>query len=112
MDRIQAEFYWPGIQSDVQRYCASCDSCQRTTPKGRIGKVPLVNPPLIDTCFRRVALDLIGPLDPVTERGNRYILTIVDLATRYPEAIALPRIEVERVAEALGESVLASRNAE
>ena len=103
LDRIQAQFYWPGIQAYVKRYCASCDSCQRTTPKGRIGKVPLVNPPLIDTCFRRVAVDLIGPLDPVTERGNRYILTIVDLATRYPEAIALPRIEAERVAEALVE---------
>ncbi len=30
-----------------------------------------------------------------------YILTLVDYATRYPEAIALPSIETERVAEAL-----------
>ena len=37
----------------------------------------------------------------MTERGNRYILTMVDYATRYPEAIALPSIETERVAEAL-----------
>ena len=100
-ERIWAHFYWPGLQSDVRRYCASCDPCQRTTPKGKVGKVPVVMPPLIDTCFRRIAVDLIGPLQPVTERGNRYILTIVDLATRYPEAVALPRIEAERVAEAL-----------
>ena len=57
--------------------------------------------PLIDTPFRRVAVDLIGPLHPITERGNRYILTLVDYATRYPEAVALPKIETERVAEAL-----------
>ena len=101
MERIWAHFYWPGLQSDVRRYCASCDPCQRTTPKGKVGKVPVVMPPLIDTCFRRIAVDLIGPLQPVTERGNRYILTIVDLATRYPEAVALPGIEAERVAEAL-----------
>ena len=59
--------------------------------------------PLIDTPFRRVAVDLVGPIQPITERGNRYILTLVDYATRYPEAIALPRIETERVAEALFE---------
>lgn len=100
-DRVVSQFFWPGLQADVKRYVASCDACQRTTPKGRIGKVPLVTPPLIDTCFRRIAVDLIGPLDPVTDRGNRYILTIVDLATRYPEAVALPRIEAERVAEAM-----------
>ncbi|XP_041482248.1 uncharacterized protein LOC121429309 [Lytechinus variegatus] len=103
IDRILTQFFWPGLQSDVKRYCASCDACQRTMPKGRIGKVPLVIPPLIDTCFKRIAVDLIGPLDPITDRGNRYILTLVDLATRYPEAVALPRIEAERVAEALVE---------
>ena len=102
-ERIWSHFYWPGLQSDVRRYCASCDPCQRTTPKGKVGKVPVVMPPLIDTCFRRIAVDLVGPLQPVTERGNRYILTIVDLATRYPEAVALPSIEAERVAEALME---------
>lgn len=55
----------------------------------------------MDTPFQRIAIDLIGPISPVSERGNRYILTIVDYATRYPEAVALPRIETERVAEAL-----------
>ena len=51
--------------------------------------------------FKRVAVDLIGPLSPVSDRGNRYILTMVDFATQYPEAVALPGIEAERVAEAL-----------
>jgi len=57
--------------------------------------------PLIDEPFQRIAVDIVGPLQPVTDNGNRYILTIVDYATRYPEAIPLPRIETERVAEAL-----------
>lgn len=46
-------------------------------------------------------MDLVGPLHPITDRGNRYILTLVDYATRYPEAVTLPSIETERVAEAL-----------
>ncbi|XP_069108215.1 uncharacterized protein, partial [Argopecten irradians] len=101
MDRIRTEFFWPGMASDVTRFCRSCDVCQRTIPKGRISKVPLGQMPLIDTPFQRVAIDLVGPLQPVTDRGNRYILTIVDYATRYPEAVALKGIETERVAEAL-----------
>ena len=55
--------------------------------------------PLIDEPFKRVAVDIIGPLCPVTDNKNRY--TVVDYATRYPEAVALPNIETERVAEAL-----------
>nr|XP_034325279.1 uncharacterized protein LOC105323550 isoform X4 [Crassostrea gigas] len=103
IDRVLAEFYWPGVQSDVRRFCQSCDICQRTTPKGRTTKVPLGKMPLIDEPFKRVAVDLVGPIQPATDRGNRYILTLVDFASRYPEAVALKGIEAERVAEALVE---------
>ncbi|XP_052692422.1 uncharacterized protein LOC128170699 isoform X2 [Crassostrea angulata] len=101
--RVTSEFWWPGIQSDVRRFCQSCDICQRTVHKGKIKKVPLERMPLIDEPFQRVAVDLVGPLSPITDKGNRYILTLVDYATRYPEAIALPSIETERIAEALFE---------
>lgn len=100
-DRVFAHFYWPGIHADVDRYCKSCDICQRTVPKGRVAKAPLGNMPLIETPFQRVAIDLVGPIAPVTEKGNRYILALVDYATRYPEATPLKNIEAETVAEAL-----------
>ena len=54
---------------------------------------------MIDTPFKRVAVDIVGPIEPRSERKSRYILTM----TRYPEAVALPGIETERVAEALVE---------
>lgn len=82
-------------------FCKSCDICQRTIPKGKISKVHLGRMPLIDTPFHRVAIDLVGPLTPVSDQGSRYILTSVDYATRFPEAVALPSTETERVAEAL-----------
>lgn len=75
-------------------------------PAERLGKqnlsiVPLERLPLIDVPFKRVAVALVGPLSPVTDKGNRYIFTQVDYSSRYPEAIALPSIETERVAVAL-----------
>ena len=45
-------------------------------------------------------MDFVGPL-PRTQRGNRFILTMCDYATRYPEAIPLPSTEAGRVAKEL-----------
>jgi len=42
-----------------------------------------------------------GLITPASEGGHRYILTLVDYATRYPEAVALKYIDTETVAEAL-----------
>ena len=39
--------------------------------------------------FERVAMDIVGPLLH-TQRGNRYILTVVDHFTKHAEAYALP----------------------
>ena len=57
--------------------------------------------PLVDMPFKRVAVDLIGPIIPSSDQGHRYILTLVDYATRYPEAVPLKNIDTETVAEAL-----------
>ena len=103
MDRVLTEFFLPGVCGDVSRFCKSCDICQRTIQKGRVTKVPLGKLPLIDTPFKRVAVDIVGPIERRSERKSRYILTMIDYATRYPEAVPLPGIETERVAEALVE---------
>ncbi|XP_049514006.1 uncharacterized protein LOC125941102 [Dermacentor silvarum] len=100
-DRVLEEFYWPGVQSNVTRFVKSCDTCQRTVPKHLVGRVPLGSMPIVETPFQRVAIDIVGTLSPSSEKGNRYVLTMVDYATRYPDAVALPSIETERVAEAL-----------
>ncbi len=101
MDKIQASFYWPGIHGDITRYCRSCDVCQKTLSKGRVTKVPLMKMPLIETPFKRVAVDIVGPIHPMTDRHNRYILTMVDYATRYPEAVPLKSVTTIEVAEAM-----------
>nr|XP_054751019.1 uncharacterized protein LOC129256850 isoform X2 [Lytechinus pictus] len=101
LQKVLTNFFWPGITTDITRFCRSCDVCQRTISKGRVPKVPLGKMPLIEVPFDRIAVDIVGPIHPVTEQKNRYILTVIDYATRYPEAIPLQNIEAERVAEAL-----------
>ena len=99
--RILPNFFWPGLRKDIIRFCRSCDVCQRTIKKGIVKKVPLGSMPLIDTPFKREAVDIIGPIACPSEAGHQYILTLVDYATRYPEAVPLKRITTEAVAEAL-----------
>ena len=72
-----------------------------TVRKGRVPKAPMENNPVVDIPFKHVAVDLIGHIEPASEAGQRYILTLVDYATRYPEAVLLKRINTETVAEAL-----------
>ena len=63
-------------------------------------RAELIPLPVIGEPFHCVAVDIIGPLQR-TRSGKRYILTLVDRATRYPEAIALSSIDAEKVADAL-----------
>ena len=56
--------------------------------------------PVIDVPFKRIAMDIVGPL-PRSKSGNRYILVLCDYATRYPEATSLRSIDAEHVAEQL-----------
>lgn len=50
--------------------------------------------------MERVAVDVMGPL-PRTNKGNVYILSVIDYFTKWPEAYALPNQEAETVADAL-----------
>ncbi|XP_040182565.1 uncharacterized protein LOC120915829, partial [Rana temporaria] len=99
--RITQNFFWPGVSDDVRAYCQTCEVCQRIGKKGDHPKAKLVSMPIIEEPFTRVAVDIIGPLAQPSRSGKRYILTVVDYATRYPEAVALSNIQAETVAEAL-----------
>ena len=69
--------------------------------KGFVPKVLLRKMPLIYKPLKRVAIDLVGPFSPSSEQGHRYILTLLDFAARYPEAVPLKSIDTETVAETL-----------
>uniref|UniRef100_A0A8C1GXK8 Gypsy retrotransposon integrase-like protein 1 n=1 Tax=Cyprinus carpio TaxID=7962 RepID=A0A8C1GXK8_CYPCA len=93
---ILRRFYWPGVKRAVEEYCRQCATCQKTSPKVNYHN-PLVPLPITETPFHRIAMDIMGPL-PKSSRGHRYILVILDYATRYPEAIPLRAATAKAVA--------------
>ena len=100
LQRVYTQFHWPGVKGDVAEHVRSCDSCQRTSPKGRTPRFPMQFMPTVGEPFDVVGVDLVGPL-PVSSSGRQYILVLVDHATRYPEAVPLRSITAKAVAEAL-----------
>lgn len=97
--RLGSRFYWPTMFQDVKHYCTTCPECQITThlkPK----QVPLHPLPIISTPFRRIAMDIVGPLEK-SSTGYQYILVICDYATRFPEAFPLRSIKTPKIIGAL-----------
>lgn len=97
--RIMKHFYWPGIHNDVKNYVKACHTCQMSN-KADIKPAPLIPIPAFDEPFTRLLVDCVGPL-PRTKSQNQYLLTIMDVSSRYPEAIPLKRIDAPTVVEAL-----------
>jgi len=81
----------------IKQWCKGCHQCQKASRKLGVNKAPLVITPTIGEPFFRVGMDMIGPLN-LSNRKNRFIIVIIDHATRYPEAIPVPNMRAEIMA--------------
>ena len=62
--RILSDFYWPGVRSDVSRFCRSCEICQKTVSKRTVARAPLGRMALTDQPFKVVAVDIVSHMQP------------------------------------------------
>ena len=100
-NRVEPHFYWPSMSQDIKNYIRTCDVCQRLGKGGKPSPASLHNLPTVAEPFQRIAIDIVGPLPTCSETGNRFILTIIDHGTHFPEAIPLVKHEAPDVARAL-----------
>ena len=97
--RLAVRYWWPTLRADVKAYMARCGFCLAHSPFTRAWRwlsLPIGTP------FEVVAADIFGPLKP-TERGNLYILVIIDHHTRWVELVPMPDPTAEIVAQAIFE---------
>ena len=86
---IRKYFYWPSMTLDVSKDCKSCETCQKQDKQ--VPKPMLMQKREIVTVpSERVCVDLVGPL-PTAKGGFHFLLTYIDMATRWPEAIPLKK---------------------
>jgi hypothetical protein len=86
LNKIQRDFNWDSLETDVAAYIKGCPPCQQNKPHRFKPKAPLhpVNPG--PTPFQNISVDLIAPL-PKSE-GSNAILVIVDKSSK--KAIFIP----------------------
>ena len=101
---VRRHFFWPGLYSDVRRWCQQCEGCARAKT-GESGRRARLVQDIPGMPMERMAVDLMGPL-PRTERGNLYIVVVVDYFTKWAEAFALPNKQSQTVAEVLVTGVI------
>ncbi|VDK40536.1 unnamed protein product [Taenia asiatica] len=89
-------YWWPSLTPDVFDFCRACITCSSFKKPHTTAMAPLQPMP---TGFpgERVGIDIMGPL-PLTKRGNRYILVMVDYFTKVAEAEAMQSQDAETVA--------------
>ena len=62
--------------------------------------------PVSSAKFSHVHVDIVGPF-PVSQRGHKYLLTVVDCTTRWLEAVLLVDISLDSCADAFVHSWIA-----
>ncbi|GBN33296.1 Pro-Pol polyprotein, partial [Araneus ventricosus] len=101
IERIRYSFYWVGMSRDIKAFCQQCKDCQlrrRINCKDRVPITPVARPELP---FQVVNIDIIGPIDPPSTKGHRYVLCLVDQHTRWAEALPLTSLTAKATCEAL-----------
>ena len=84
---IKCQYYWKGMNKDIQKYIANCVLCRRD--KAKVQQYPLQMTEIPDRPFDKIAIDLVTDCKTSTS-GNKHILTIINLLTGWLEAFPIP----------------------
>ena len=78
-------YYWPTMFKDCLKYARSCPKCQihaniHHAPPENLHHVGVYWP------FQVWGLDFVGPINPNSSKGHKFILTAVEYFSKWAEA--------------------------
>ena len=97
---MRMKYYWPKMHNDIKRWIRSCLVCIKRKATRQLDSDPPGSVSTATAPHQEIALDLIEA--STTSIDNyRYILSIMDLFTRYATTVALKTKTAKEVAQAL-----------
>ena len=95
---LKRQYYWPGIRKQIFRHCKRCKECvlqNQGQPEKCFGHFDLPDLPMEFMC-----MDLVGPIHPPSSRGNKYVLTVIDMLTGFTMAVPIKNKNAETICDA------------
>lgn len=100
-ERIRLSFYWPGLRADVVKFCNQCEPCLQRSRLRVTDRVPIREIERPDLPGAHLMMDVIGPIDPPSSQGHKYLLCIIDVCTSWPSVYLLKNLSAKSVCESL-----------
>ncbi|CAF4518038.1 unnamed protein product, partial [Rotaria sp. Silwood2] len=71
------------MYKDINNYIKSCILCAQFNPRRQKnpGTLRAIKPP--DGVWQLVSMDFHGPITPTTQRGNKYIISLTDVLSKF-----------------------------
>ena len=83
------------MKKEVFFHCKNCSECilqNQTTTDTQFGTFTAPEGPMQFIC-----MDIVGPISPVSSKGNRYCLTVINMLTGYTMAVAIQNKSAETI---------------
>lgn len=87
---IRRFYNWPNMTQDIKDYIRDCSICERAKIQ-RHTRMPMEIKSTASEPFEKVYVDFVGPINPPSTLGHRYIFTCSCELTKY--AVAIPTFD-------------------
>ena len=100
---LKRQYYWPGIRKQIFRHCKKCKECvlqNQGQPEKCFGHFDSPDLPMEFIC-----MDLVGPIHPPSSRGNKYVLTVIDMLTGFTIAVPIKNKNAGTICDAYRDNI-------
>ena len=95
---LKKQYYWQGMRKQILRHCKRCKECvvqNQGQPEKCFGHFDSPDLPMEFIC-----MDLVGPIHPPSSRGNKYVLTVIDMLTGFTMVVPIKNNNAETICDA------------
>ena len=100
---LKRQYYWPGIRKQIFRHCKKCKECvlqNQGQPEKCFGHFDSPDLPMEFIC-----MDLVGPIHLPSSRGNKYVLTVIDMLTGFTIAVPIKNKNTGTICDAYRDNI-------